>query len=121
MDSFSGEQLNKFEHIHVYNEKIEEAKRHIEMYEAKKGYRENNINVLDILAVGESKSINDKNMSVSAPSSDFETFSESEKEDWEEIGSTDETALIPKEGVQITVELPGNVRKRKGRYYILWR
>ncbi|KAI4468345.1 dna repair protein xp-c / rad4 [Holotrichia oblita] len=105
------ERVIHFEHIHAYNKKMEEAKKHVELYKAKKNNKENSIDVADMLAVGETKIVND-NLSMSAYSSDFETYSDSEKDEWEEINSS-ENVLIPKKGVEITVELPGNVRKKK--------
>ncbi|KAI4468325.1 dna repair protein xp-c / rad4 [Holotrichia oblita] len=106
------ERVIHFEHIHAYNKKLEEAKKHVELYKAKKNNKENSIDVADMLAVGETKIVNDNNLSMSAYSSDFETYSDSEKDEWEEINSS-ENVLIPKKGVEITVELPGNVRKKK--------
>ncbi|GJQ66153.1 hypothetical protein Trydic_g4215 [Trypoxylus dichotomus] len=107
------EQVLSFEHIQTYNNKLEEAKRHIEIYKANRDARENNINISDILAMGEAKSPSD-NISSLVDSNELETYSESEREEWEEINSIDKDSLIPKRGVQITVDVPGNIRKKKG-------
>ncbi|KAI4468316.1 dna repair protein xp-c / rad4 [Holotrichia oblita] len=111
------ERVIHFEHIHAYNKKMEEAKKHVELYKAKKNNKENSIDVADMLAVGETKIVYDNNLSMSAYSSDFETYSDSEKDEWEEINSS-ENVLIPKKGVEITVELPGNVRKKKSKLFV---
>ncbi|KRT81573.1 hypothetical protein AMK59_5601, partial [Oryctes borbonicus] len=112
-ESVFKEQVACFEHIQAYNNKIEEARKHIEIYKAKRNAKENNINISDILAAGETTSLSD-DISSAMYFNELETCSESEKEEWEEINSADEGILIPKKGVQITVELPGNARKKKG-------
>ncbi|KAK9680784.1 hypothetical protein QE152_g38828 [Popillia japonica] len=106
------ERVIHFEHIHAYNKKMEEARKHVELYKAKKNVKESSVDIADMLAVGETKIVNDNNLSMSAYSSEFETYSDSEKEEWEEINSS-ENVVIPKKGVEITVEMPGNVRKKK--------
>lgn len=73
-----------------------------------------------MLAAGESKTGMEQSLTpADLHSSDFESC-DSEQEDWEEIKSktsqeTDKN-LIPAKGLQIVVDMPDNVRKKKGKY-----
>lgn len=107
-------------------QKIEEAKRHVQEYEAKKQAQkkktrkkvktEATTSIADLLSVGEKLSKDEMPTEESAPldSDDFTSMSESEREDWEEVKESKEKNVIPKEGVQITVQMPGVIREKKG-------
>lgn len=71
-----------FQQLHEFTKKIEEAKKHVEMYEAKKKNEENHLNVNDLLSLGET---NSQLTREDLHSSDFESCSDSEKDDWEEV------------------------------------
>nr|XP_022911361.1 DNA repair protein complementing XP-C cells homolog isoform X1 [Onthophagus taurus]XP_022911416.1 DNA repair protein complementing XP-C cells homolog isoform X1 [Onthophagus taurus] len=99
-----------FEHISTFNQKFEEAKKLIEVYKAKKAKEVQNedMDVDDILYNEE------KALYSSLGSSEFETLSDGEnKSDWEEVEDKEDESLVRKEGVQITIDLPGNVKKKK--------
>lgn len=108
-------------------QKLEEAKRHVEEYVAKKQSQkkksrkkvkteENIMNIADLLSVGEKLSKVDLPAQAcsSLDSEDFTSMSESEREDWEEVKEGKEKSIVPKEGVQITVQMPGVIREKKG-------
>ncbi|EFA05994.1 DNA repair protein complementing XP-C cells homolog [Tribolium castaneum] len=113
-----------FSQLHNYTKKLEEAKRHIEEYNAKKQAKENELNIENLLAAGEAnlKSLSDENraeIEAALHSSDFESCSDSEKEGWEDVTEQKEQkekgkGAMPKEGLEITVEMPGAVKKKKG-------
>ncbi|KAJ8963833.1 hypothetical protein NQ314_005348 [Rhamnusium bicolor] len=113
-----GTKLN-FQQLEEYTRKIEEAKKHIEEYNARKKAEENNIDVSNLLAAGESKQITLENIKPEdLHSSDFESC-DSEQEDWEEVKIKDsqeikEKSLVPKDGLQITLDMPDTCRKKKG-------
>lgn len=124
-----------FEQLQDYDRKLQETRKHVEIYEANKQKRqiqeesedkvnpkEEIMNISSILSLGEAKSeqrastsFSEAQMSVN--SSDYESFSESEKGDWEEVETKDvkedSEGVVRKEGVQITVELPGAMRRKK--------
>jgi hypothetical protein len=111
----SGSKLN-FGQLHEYTRKMEEARKHVEEYNARKKAKESEVDVGNLLAAGEGVS-GEKRASLegSLHSSDFESCSDSEKEGWEEVEEKQkEQSEIPKEGLQITVEMPNAVRKKKG-------
>lgn len=119
-----------FQQLNDYMKKIEDAKEHVFKYEAKKKLLqqkskkkrkqkdESNLDVASLLKLGEKKpqagesSTNSLEMSYSENSDDFESMTETE--DWEEVKEVKEKSIIPKEGVQITVEMPNVIRKKKG-------
>lgn len=111
------------EKIQDYMKRIEEAKQHVEEYEAKKQSQKKKTrkklktdeapNIADLLSVGEKLSKDETN-SASLGSEDFTSMSESEREDWEEVKEAKEKNIIPKETVQITVQMPGVIRQKKG-------
>lgn len=68
-----------FQQLYEYTKKIEEARQQVELYKAKKQSEENNLDVNNILAMGECK-LNNESME-----NDLNSHSESEIEDWEEI------------------------------------
>lgn len=118
-----------FQQLNDYMQKIEDAKEQVSKYEAKKALQqksknktkqrdETNLDVASLLKLGEKKSpiaqtsANSQEMSYSEDSDDFESMSEAE--DWEEVKEVKEKNIIPKEGVQITVQMPNLIRKKKG-------
>ncbi|KAF2894976.1 hypothetical protein ILUMI_11209 [Ignelater luminosus] len=117
-----------FQQLHEYTQKIEEAKKFVEKYEAQKKIKQNKqkhiankksdeeeLDISELLALGETKVESLVKPQTSVHSSDFESLSDSEKEDWEEVeDDTTKHSIIPKDGVQITLELPGMVKKKKG-------
>ncbi|XP_017776815.1 PREDICTED: DNA repair protein complementing XP-C cells homolog [Nicrophorus vespilloides] len=110
------EMVMNFQQLNEYTKKIEEAKKHLELYHArKKQKKELKVDIGDLLAIGE-KTVSSSNAQISMHSTDFESLSESEKEDWEEVAEEKEAqrSLIPKEGVQITVQMPELMKKKKG-------
>lgn len=119
-----------FQQLNDYMKKIEDAKEHVSKYEAKKKLQqqkskkkgkqtdENNLDVASLLKLGERKlsveesTADSLEMSYSENSDDYESMTETE--DWEEVKEVKEKSIIPKEGVQITVEMPNTIRKKKG-------
>lgn len=120
--SISGTKLN-FKQLEEYTRQIEEAKKHVEKYNAKKKaskkVEENGLDISNLLAAGESKQITFENIKPEdLHSSDFESC-DSEEGDWEEVKikdsqETKERSVIPKEGIQIVVDMPNTCRKKKG-------
>ncbi|KAF5292356.1 hypothetical protein FQA39_LY03390 [Lamprigera yunnana] len=108
-----------FEHLHSYSKKIEETKRLVEKYVAKKKDKAEHAAVLtddvsNLLLLGETKVEDEFRKSIH--SSDFESNSESEREDWEEVHEDQlkPSCSVPKQGVEITIGLPENMKKKKG-------
>lgn len=117
-DTPSTSKLN-FSQLHDYTKKLEEAKRHIEEYNARKQAEAKELNIENLLAAGETKLLSDEKqaeLEATLHSSDFESCSDSEKEGWEEVSEKKEKEknVVPKEGLQITVEMPNPVKKKKG-------
>ncbi|KAJ8944958.1 hypothetical protein NQ318_013106 [Aromia moschata] len=116
--STSEPKLN-FHQLEEYTKKIEEAKKHVEEYNARRKAEEHKIDISNLLAAGESKNLTLENIKPEdLHSSDFESC-DSDQEDWEEVRIKDsqepkEKSLIPKDGVQITVDMPDTCRKKKG-------
>ncbi|XP_018579675.1 DNA repair protein complementing XP-C cells homolog [Anoplophora glabripennis] len=120
--STSGTKLN-FKQLEEYTRQIEEAKKHIEKYNAKKKaskkIEENNLDISNLLAVGESKQVTLEDIKLEdLHSSDFES-GDSEREDWEEVKikdyqETKEHNVIRKQDIQIVVNMPDSCRKKKG-------
>ncbi|KAL3286502.1 hypothetical protein HHI36_001007 [Cryptolaemus montrouzieri] len=118
-----------FQKLKEYTKKIEEAKESVEKYKAKHAKKTANvelktddkIKIEDLLAAGESKldqsefSVN-TTVSSSQHSSSYETYSGSEQEDWEEINEKEnvENVSLPKKELEIVVEMPSTVKKKKG-------
>lgn len=120
-----------FQHIDEFKKKIEETKKHVELYNKKNTLQkiertkikkttndlELNLDISDLLALGETRQLNLNNIrKEDLHPSDFE----SSDEDWEEVKikenqeSQDSVKTIPKEGIQITVDaMPDNVKKKK--------
>lgn len=109
-----------FEQMQEHLRKIEEAKKHVEEYEAKKRVlkkkqqrkkrKTDDVNIAELLSVGEKLTKNDAEIH----SEDFTSMSESEREDWEEVKESKQRDIIPKKGVEITVQMPGVIREKKG-------
>lgn len=117
-------QTLNFQQMQEHLQKIEEAKRHVREYEAKKQTQkkktrkkvkteETVTNIADLLSVGE-KLAKNETTAATLDSEDFTSMSESEREDWEEVKEGKEKNIVPKEGVQITVQMPGVIREKKG-------
>ncbi|KAH1011769.1 hypothetical protein HUJ04_001064 [Dendroctonus ponderosae] len=107
--------FNQFEH---YTKQMAEAKKQVEIYKAKKQAQEKQTNILNLLAVGEGKSPQEPHLTAGDfHDSDFESC-DSEQEDWEEIKnlSQDPKAknIVPAKGLQIVVDMPDVVKKKKG-------
>ncbi|KAJ3648239.1 hypothetical protein Zmor_020057 [Zophobas morio] len=105
-----------FGQLHEYAKKMEEAKQKVEEYNAKRRAQMKETTIENLLAAGEAKLGDMNTIKESLHSSDFESCSDSEKEGWEEVKEElkeKEKSLIPKEGLQITVDMPGVVRKKK--------
>ncbi|CAH1963327.1 unnamed protein product [Acanthoscelides obtectus] len=104
-----------FKQIQDYSKKMDEAKRSIETYNAKKKKSDSDANISDLLAIGESKTITEDNISANdLHSSDFE----SSEDEWEEVkGKTnqedEEKIAIPKHAVEITVDTVPQLQKKK--------
>lgn len=97
-----------FSQLRDYNKKIEETKACVEKYEkTKRQKKEKRQDIKKLLSLGE------KNEPISVQS-DFDDSDEDM--DWQEIAEDvdkqTEKITIPKEGVQITVELPNAVKKK---------
>lgn len=106
-----------FHQMETFTRQMEEAKRQIALYEAKKKKKEENLDISKLLKVGENVHKDDSLDNLDLRSSDFETC-ESDS-DWEEIKvasqeSPVENESVRKEGLQIVVEMPDAVRKKKG-------
>lgn len=109
---------SNFAELHEYNKKLAEAKACVQKYEKKKFETENNVDISDLLAICEPKNNESQESMESA-----NTGADSEDEmDWEEIEEGDDkppdAVNIPKEGVQITLQMPTVVRKKKGVDFI---
>jgi hypothetical protein len=105
-----------FGQLHEYTKKMEEARKHVEEYNVRKKTEKSKVDVGNLLAAGEGIS-GEKRVSLegSMYSSDFESCSDSEREGWEEVEEEQkEKNERPKEGLEITVEMPNAVRKKKG-------
>lgn len=112
-DNNTQQPIFNFQHINNYMKQIEESKKLVMKYESKKGTEsaEAKLDVASLLVLGERKSESfDPGSSVDETYESDEYESLSEVEDWEEVK---ERTIIPKEGVQITVELPNQIRKKK--------
>ncbi|KAJ8980178.1 hypothetical protein NQ317_011423 [Molorchus minor] len=118
--SATGERLT-FRQLEEYTKKIEEAKRHVEEYNARKKVEVLQTDISNILAAGEANQ-NKLTLENIKPedlhSSDFESC-DSEQEDWEEVKikdsqETKDKSVLPKDGIQITVNMPDTCRKKKG-------
>ncbi|KAF5280873.1 hypothetical protein FQR65_LT03022 [Abscondita terminalis] len=110
-----------FEQLHNYTKKMEEAKKMVQKYEAKKKKKEINKkpaddDITNLLSLGEMKVDEPEGFRKSVHSSDFESCSDSDKEDWQEVeeSKAQPSTSVPKEGVEITVALPENMKKKKG-------
>lgn len=105
-----------FGQLQDYTKKLEETKRHIEDYNARKQAETKQLNIESLLAAGETKS-NEKEPT-NLESNHFE-FSDSEKEDWEEVEEKKKVKVKEKgkpvsEGLEIIVNMPTTVKKKKG-------
>ncbi|VEN46847.1 unnamed protein product [Callosobruchus maculatus] len=104
-----------FKQIQDYSKKMEEAKRSIEKYNARKKKLVTDADVTDLLAIGESKSLTLENISANdLHPSDFE----SSGDEWEEVkgksNQEDEiTAALPKHAIEITVNTIPHSQKKK--------
>lgn len=121
---------DSFQQLQNYTKKLEEAKKVVQKYEAKrkikqgkqklslnKQAKEEKLDVSQLLALGEAKADSLTELQNTSQMNGFESHSESEKEDWEEVEEGDNKEsknIIPKDGIQVTVELPGVMRKKKG-------
>lgn len=98
-----------FETLENYHKKIEEARLAVENYKNKK-MKQEKTDIKKLLSVGETKVVNTEESGFMSESSD-------EEMDWEDVESkkalSQATKKIPKEGVQITVEIPTLIRKKK--------
>lgn len=105
-----------FERMQEHLNKITEAKKHIEEYEAKKQaikrqhqkkkQKTDDVNVAELLSLGEKLRKNVEEVEVFS--------SDSECGDWEEVKETKEKDVVPKKGVEIVVQMPGAIREKKG-------
>lgn len=91
---------------------MEEARKHIEIYNAKNKDKENSVDILDMLTTTEPKT-NDYNFP--STSTNLNESLLDDQEEWSEVDDNEDKPLIPKKGIEITVELPNNVRKKKGK------
>lgn len=96
-------------------EKIDEAKKHVEEYMKRKGrVRKKNrvadLNVSELLSLGEkiAKPIEEN------ACNDSDDGDVSSNDDWEEVKELKEKEIVPKVGVEITVQMPGVIREKKG-------
>lgn len=114
------EVLTQFNSFQNYTKQIEEARKHVEEYQAKKQKTDTQTDILHLLTAGESKLAAEHHLTpADLHSSDFESC-DSEQEGWEEIKNNSqavdkEKSLVPAEGLQIVVNLPDNVKKKKGK------
>nr|XP_023026811.1 DNA repair protein complementing XP-C cells homolog [Leptinotarsa decemlineata] len=105
-----------FQQLAEYTRKIEEAKKQVEEYNAKKKLKEANIDISSLLAKGELKQITLENIKEEdLHPSDFE----SSEDDWEEVKVKDrpenKVSQASKTGLEITVgEMPDHCKKKKG-------
>ncbi|KAL1502453.1 hypothetical protein ABEB36_007592 [Hypothenemus hampei] len=107
----------EFTTFHNYTKQLEVFKSQVEHYKNNTPTaKSDQINIDNLLAAGESKleaagiTVNDLH------SSDFESCSDSEKEDWEEIKNVSQIVSEKKprtEAIQIVVDMPSNVKKKK--------
>ncbi|XP_066261366.1 DNA repair protein complementing XP-C cells homolog [Euwallacea similis] len=105
-----------FDSFQKYTRQIEEAKKYVEKYNSKMTkVTENQADIFNLLSVGEGKFEEFKVTPADLHSSAFESC-DSEQEGWEEIQNSveKEKSLIPAEGLQVVVNLPENVKKKKG-------
>lgn len=93
---------------------MEEAKKHVERYKAKQKQNIEQTNIAYLLEQGESKRPLPEEPSYDSDEDPYN--SESDSEDWQEVEQAEvsQPRVIPKQGVQITVEMPGVMRKKKG-------
>ncbi|XP_066149053.1 DNA repair protein complementing XP-C cells homolog [Euwallacea fornicatus] len=105
----------QFDSFQNYTKQIEEAKKYVENYNSKMTkVTENQADIFNLLSAGEGKLEEHKIISTDLHSSDFDSC-DSEQEGWEEIQNVEkEKSLIPAEGLQVIVNLPENVKKKKG-------
>ncbi|KAK4884025.1 hypothetical protein RN001_000296 [Aquatica leii] len=111
-----------FEQLHNYTKQIEEAKQMVQKYEARKKETQKLQNdsmdddITNLLSLGEMKVNEPEGFRKSIHSSDFESCSDSDKEDWHEVEEAEAkpSSSVPKEGVQITVAMPDTIKKKKG-------
>lgn len=115
------EVLTQFNSFQNYTKQIEEARKHVEKYQAcKKQKTDTQTDILHLLTAGESKLAAEHHLTpADLHSSDFESC-DSEQEGWEEIKNKSQAvdkvkSLVPAEGLQIVVNLPENVKKKKGK------
>ncbi|CAH0552006.1 unnamed protein product [Brassicogethes aeneus] len=108
-----------FQRMDDYNKQLEEAKLQIAEYEAnKKKNEENAVDISHLLIRGENVAQNDSIRMEDLHSSDFE--SDESDEGWEEIKTAtqedknEEKGVVPSSGLQITVNMPDAVKKKKG-------
>ncbi|XP_074027416.1 DNA repair protein complementing XP-C cells homolog isoform X2 [Leptinotarsa decemlineata] len=105
-----------FQQLAEYTRKIEEAKKQVEEYNAKKKLKEANTDISSLLAKGELKQITLENIKEEdLHPSDFE----SSEDDWEEVKVKDrpenKVSQASKTGLEITVgEMPDHCKKKKG-------
>lgn len=110
-----------FQQLHEFTKKMEQAKIEFEQYESKKRNEENRLNISKLLEAGESSLVFQKenctemsDLAGSLHSSDFESCSDSDKE-WEEVKESQKNKdVVPKKNIQITVEMPNVLKKKKG-------
>ncbi|KAG5868154.1 hypothetical protein JTB14_017347 [Gonioctena quinquepunctata] len=116
-ESPPGTKLN-FHQLEEYTRKLDEAKKQVEQYNAKKKTEEGNMDISNLLAKGESKQMTLDNIKEEdLHPSDFE----SSGDDWEEVKVKDQqdskeaASSVPKTGLQITIgDMPDNCKKKKG-------
>lgn len=106
--------IQHFKDIELYNAKLNDAKKFIEKYEARKQAGPASIDINNLLAAGEKVIL--EMQKEYAVSSDYESYSG--EEDWEEIKNeikpeNQENKNTIKD-VEITVDMPGRIAKKKG-------
>ncbi|KAK9886312.1 hypothetical protein WA026_015823 [Henosepilachna vigintioctopunctata] len=106
-----------FQQLQAYQKKIEDAKKSIELYNIKHAQeiiqvKIDSDNIDGLLAAGEAKQSDVPSQSIT--NTNYGTLSDSEPEDWEEIKDEHEKQLVPKKELEITVEMPTTLKKKKG-------
>lgn len=110
-------QQQSFQTLHNFHKKIEEAKLAVQNYNKKKEESEMKTDILNLLSAGEKSS----NLPAVINQDNFITDSSEAEMDWEDVehSITETVSKIPKEGVEITVAFPTNMREKKSKNDII--